>query len=91
MYHKHYTKQFQKSFNKILSSGKIKRFEVESVIDILSKGDKLPKSYQDHKLQGDYEGYHDCHIRGDLILVYCIEKDKLILVLIDLGSHSDLF
>jgi len=69
MYHKHYTKQFQKSFNKILLSGKVKRIEVESVIDILSKGAKIPKSYHDHKLHGEYEGYHDCHIRGDLILI----------------------
>jgi mRNA interferase YafQ len=91
MYHKYYTKQFQKSFNKILSSGKVKRVEVESVVDTLSKGDKLPEKYREHKLHGEYDGYYGCHIRGDLILIYNIEKDNLILVLIDLGSHSEIF
>lgn len=91
MYHKHYTKQFQKSLNKILSSGKIKRLEIESVVDILSKGNKLPVEYKNHKLNGDYEGYSECHIRGDLLMIYKIEKDKLILVLLDIGSHSELF
>lgn len=91
MYHKHYTKQFQKSFNKILSSGKIKRIEVESVVDILCRGEKLPDTYRNHKLHGEYFGYYSCHIKGDLILIYTIEKEKLVLVLIDLGSHSELF
>lgn len=91
MYHRYYTKQFQKSFNNILSSGKIKREEVEDVIDILCSGEKLPKIYRDHKLHGEYYGYNNCHIRGDLILIYKIEKDILVLVLIDIGSHSELF
>lgn len=91
MYHRYYTKQFQKSFNKILSSGKIKRNEVEIVINILCKGNNLPSMYRSHKLNGDYEGYSECHIRGDLLMIYKIEKDKLILVLLDIGSHSELF
>jgi len=91
MYHKHYTKQFQKSFNKILSSGKVKRIEVESVVDMLSKGEKLSEIYRNHKLHGEYMGYEECHIKGDLVLIYKIEKEQLILVLIDLGSHSELF
>jgi len=91
MYHKYYTKQFQKSFNKILSSGKVKRAEVELVIDILSEGNKLPPNYNNHKLHGEYSDYEECHIKGDLVLIYKIEKENLVLVLINLGSHSELF
>ena len=91
MYHKYYTKQFQKSFNKVLSSGKIKRDEIEYVIDILSNGRKLSDKYRDHKLNGEYIKYHECHIRGDLVMIYRLEDDKLILVLLDIGSHSELF
>jgi mRNA interferase YafQ len=91
MYHRFYTKQFQKSFNKILSSGKVKRIEVENVVDILCKGIKLPDKYRGHKLHGEYDGYDECHIKGDLILIYKIEENKLILILVNLGSHSDLF
>jgi len=38
-----------------------------------------------------YKGYYDCHIMPDWILIYKIEKDKLILLLFDIGSHADLF
>ena len=91
MYHIFYTKQFQKSFNKILSSGKVKRIEVEKVVDILCKGSKLPDKYRNHKLHGEYDGYDECHIKGDLILIYKIEVNRFILILADLGSHSELF
>lgn len=91
MYHRYYTKQFQKSFNKILSSGKVKRSEVENVVDVLCKGSILPEKYRNHKLHGEYDGYNECHIKGDLVLVYKIEVNRLILVLVDLGSHSELF
>ena len=91
MYIKFYTKQFQKSFNKILRSGKIKRKEVEFVVDILASGSLLDALYQDHSLAGEYQGYRECHIRGDILLLYKIEKQKLVLVLFDVGTHSELF
>ncbi|NCU28404.1 MAG: type II toxin-antitoxin system YafQ family toxin [Candidatus Moranbacteria bacterium] len=91
MYHKYYTKQFQKSFIKLLSSGKIKRDEIENAVDILSSGKRLPKKYENHGLQGVYRGYSDCHVRGDIVLIYKLEKDKLVLILVDIGSHSKIF
>lgn len=30
----------------------------------------LPESYQDHALSGEWKGYRDCHIQGDLVLIY---------------------
>ena len=87
------SKSFKKSFEKIKKSG-IKDsvfIDLKFAINTIAKGDKLPESFQDHILSGEYLGYHDCHIRGDLILIYNIKKDNLVLVLIDLGSHSDLF
>ena len=91
MYIKFYTKQFQKSFNKILRSGKIKRKDVDFVIDLIAIGDKLDPIYQDHGLSGEYQGYRECHIKFDLLLIYKIEDNKLVLVLFDIGSHSELF
>lgn len=91
MYYIYYTKQFQKSFNKVLSSGKVKRINIEKVVDILCKDNKLPEKYQNHKLHGEYDGYEECHIKGDLVLIYKKKEEKLILILVDLGSHSELF
>jgi mRNA interferase YafQ len=91
MYIKFYTKQFQKSYNKFLHSGKIKRSDIDFVVDLLASGAQLDLTFQDHSLHGDYDGYRECHIRGDILLVYRIEKQKLVLILFNIGSHSELF
>ncbi|MEK7564568.1 MAG: type II toxin-antitoxin system YafQ family toxin [Patescibacteria group bacterium] len=91
MYYRHYTKRFQKSFKKIARSGKIKREEVEFVIDVLASVQKLDRKYQDHPLQGNFEGFRECHIRPDILLIYYIKNQELVLVLFDMGTHSELF
>ena len=91
MYHKHNTKRFEKSFNKILRSGKIKREEVEFVINILASGRHLVSKYQDHSLQGNLDGFRECHIKSNILLIYYIKNQELVLVLFDIGTHSELF
>lgn len=51
----------------------------------------LPAKYRNHQLIGNYVGYMECHIRPDWLLIYKIEKNKLILTLSRTGTHSDLF
>lgn len=62
-----------------------------NVIDILSKGKTLPEKYKNHPLKGCLKGYYDCHVLPDLVLIYKIEKEKLILILFDIETHSNLF
>ena len=62
---------------------------IEYVVDILSRGKSLPNKYRNHALKGVYKGYFDCHILPDLVLIYKIENDELLLL--DIGTHSDLF
>lgn len=64
---------------------------LKEVIDILACGKQLPQKYCDHFLSGDYNGYRECHIQPDWLLIYRIEKDLLILGLIRTGTHNDLF
>jgi mRNA interferase YafQ len=86
-------KDFERSIQRLKNSG-IKsslRKKIEQTIDLLASGNKLPASYEDHKLSGELKDFRECHIRGDLLLVYKIEKDNLILILVNIGSHSELF
>ena len=85
------SKQYEKSFKKLKRSGKFDETELNIVIDILCLGENLDPIYQDHSLHGEYEGYRECHIKGNILLIYRIEKQKLVLVLFDIGSHSELF
>jgi len=49
----------------------------------------LDEKYFDHYLKGKYEGFKECHLKPDLLLIYSIEYE--ILKLVDIGSHSELF
>jgi len=65
--------------------------KIEETINILASGDNLPANYKDHKLNGEFSDCRECHIKGDLLLIYKIDKGNLVLILIDIGSHSQLF
>ena len=85
------TKDFEKSYKKIKKSGRLKRQDKENLaeaIDTLTQGKKLPAEYRDHQLHGELEPYRECHIKGDLLLVYQIRKKELLLILVDIGTHS---
>lgn len=65
--------------------------KVHNVVHLLLCGTPLPKNLCDHALTGNYKDFRECHVLPDLLLIYKIEKDILILNLVDVGSHSDLF
>lgn len=61
------------------------------VVDRLSEGEILEPKYKDHKLSGDYEGKRECHIEPDFLLIYEICEEEIVLYLVRVGSHSELF
>ncbi|MCR4279401.1 MAG: type II toxin-antitoxin system YafQ family toxin [Candidatus Zambryskibacteria bacterium] len=90
MYTRKPTRSFRKSLRKIASSGsKGALTDIEEVINKLSKGIRLGQKHKDHPLAGELQYYRECHVRPDMLLIYRIEEDNL--VLIDVGSHSQLF
>ena len=58
---------------------------------MLRQGIKLDLVYNDHILNGEFAGFHECHIKPDWLLIYLIEDDILTLTLVYTGSHADLF
>ena len=64
---------------------------IYNVVDILAKGETLPEKYKNHPLKGNLKGFCDCHVLPDLVLIYKIEKEKLIILLFDIETHSNLF
>lgn len=61
------------------------------MLEKLRLGEQLEERYQNHKLSGVFEGYHECHIKGNLLLVYHIDPDVDTVTIFDLGSHSEMF
>lgn len=84
--------KFNKQLRKINKQGKdIEKLNV--VVKKLANGEKLELKYKDHALNDTkyYRGCRECHIEPDWLLVYKIINDKLILYLVETGSHADLF
>lgn len=65
--------------------------ELDTVIRMLANGDVLPCKYNDHALTGNWNGYRECHIQADWLLIYKVTYDTLILTLTRTGTHTDLF
>ena len=85
------TKQYEKSFKKLKHSGKFDEKELNKIIDLLCVGNRLGPIYQDHALHGSLAGFRECHIKGNLLLMYYIKNQELVLVLFNIGTHSELF
>lgn len=85
---------YRKAFIKLTKSGSFSnkdREKLEAIIITIKKEQKLDPRYKDHELSGEFNGIRECHIKPDLLLLYKIEQDILTLVLLNLGSHSELF
>lgn len=87
------TKRFEKNLVKIIKSSNIKNIknEIYTVIESLQVGEILDLKYRDHKLQGEYKEYRECHVKPNVLFLYKIDNKELILIAVDIGSHSYLF
>lgn len=91
-YEIHYTKKFKKQYKKVVKQNKDLK-KLRYIVETLSNGNSLEKKYKDHSLI-DNKNFNECreyHIEPDWLLVYKYTSDKLILLLVETGSHSELF
>ncbi|KKU81686.1 MAG: Toxin-antitoxin system, toxin component, RelE family [Parcubacteria group bacterium GW2011_GWA1_47_8] len=91
MYHVIPSNQYAKSLKRVSQH---KDFDVrkhKEVIRFLESDEKLAPQYKDHELKGEFIGIRECHVQNDILLLYRKEKDVLVLLLVDIGTHSYLF
>ena len=53
----------------------------------------LEPKYRDHKLYDNkkFKDCRECHIEPNWLLIYKTDNNQLILLLVETGSHSELF
>lgn len=81
-------------FKKDLKLCKSRGYNIDLIQEIITKlanGEKLEEKNKDHPLHGNLEGYRECHVLPDWLLIYKYENNELILYLTRTGTHSDLF
>ena len=81
--------QFKKDLKRYQNKpGKIAALKV--VLNSLSETGIIPDSYYPHPLHGDFKGYMECRVEGDMLLLW-LDVDKQTIKLARLGSHSEIF
>ena len=83
-----YTTQFKRDYKLQLKRHKDLNL-LDKIMTALANEENLPDHNKDHRLQGDYSEYRECHIEPDWLLIYKVEKADIYFV--RTGTHSDLF
>lgn len=84
------SKAFERDYKRCRKRGlNIQLLQV--AIAILAKDGKLPPIYRPHILSGNYAGIWECHIKGDWLMTWRQYDDSLELLMLNTGTHSDIF
>ncbi|MDD4358244.1 MAG: type II toxin-antitoxin system YafQ family toxin [Candidatus Pacebacteria bacterium] len=85
-----YSNKFKKNLKHYEYNSNIIK-ELETILNILTDGGRLPFKNSNHSLSGEFKGCFECHIKPDVLLIYKIKKEESIILLLRIGSHSEIF
>lgn len=89
-----YTKSFLKDWKQLSRSGRYDMNRLKEVMTLLIANEgPLRPEWLDHPLTGQWDGYRECHIGGDFLLIYKLGdtgKHGLV-VFVRSGTHAELF
>jgi mRNA interferase YafQ len=85
--------EFRKDYARLNESGRFNMNDLNSVMMDLIARKTLPPERKDHWLSGGWEGYRDCHVHGDFLLIYKLtgKGDKEEVAFARVGTHSEIF
>lgn len=86
-----YSKKFKKDLKKIVKQNPAIIKDIKKALDLLILEKNIDVKYRNHKLKGQLKRCFECHIKPDVLLIYRIENNELLILLLRIGSHSDLF
>ena len=85
-------KKYKKELFTLMQQKKVKRDDLQQIIDDICEGKPLDKRYDDHPMvktsPKHYQGYRIFHYKGNICVIYKIHSDRV--ELLRIGNHSDL-
>ena len=87
-------KEFLKDWERLEHSGKHDMHRLKEAMLLLIANDApLPPEWNDHNLKGEFAKYRECHIKGDLLLVYEVrtKNGSEAIAFVRAGTHSEIF
>lgn len=85
------TRRFKTAFKRVKRLQGFKEEIFREVVESLSEGKKLKEERKDHQLTGNLKNFRECHLAPDILLIYQIDGKILVLTLVSVGNHSQLF
>ncbi|MXP14026.1 type II toxin-antitoxin system mRNA interferase toxin, RelE/StbE family [Altererythrobacter confluentis] len=90
-----YTKAFLKDWARLSRSGRYDMHRLKEAMLLLAANDVLlGPEWLDHPLKGESQGYRECHIGGDFLLIYNVDETigkAGTIHFVRTGTHSELF
>ena len=83
-----FTGQFKRDVKRQEKRGK-GMAKLRAVIEILVRGEPLPREFGDHPLKGEWKTSRDLHIEPDWVLIYTPDAEAVRFE--RTGTHADLF
>jgi len=90
-----FTKSFHKDWQRLSRSGRYDMGRLKSAMLLLIANDEpLGPEWRDHPLKGNWNGYRECHVGGDFLLIYRLDETagkSGTIIFVRTGTHSELF
>ena len=82
------TQQFKKDLKRYRHRTDLLQ-DLYEALRCLRAGESLPMRYSPHQLKGKLRGCMECHIRGDLLLIW-VDEDSQTIRLLRFGTHHEI-
>jgi mRNA interferase YafQ len=89
-----YAKSFLKDWLRLTRSGRYNMHLLkEALLLLIANEAPLGAEWADHALKGNWQGYRECHIGGDFLLLYKLKEDGATeeVLFVRAGTHAELF
>ncbi len=87
-------KDFDRDWERLDASGRHDMHRIKEAMSIIAINEgPMPPEWNDHELTGKLEGFRECHVKGDLLLVYSITNGAKFetVTFMRACTHSELF
>ncbi len=85
-----FSSQFGRDWQDLTRSGTCNMVRLKALMmTIIANDGPLEDIHREHQLSGPWVGFHECHMGGDVLLIY--QRSSTRVVFVRAGSHAKLF
>lgn len=90
-----HAKEFVKDWERLSRTGRYDMRKLrEAMLLLIVNEAPMPPEWLDHPLKGEWRDHRECHVGGDSLLIYLVErtgKGQELVTFVRTGTHAELF